>query len=186
MLVETRLIVLTPDYLTTNQSGECAPADVALLVKHFKTGHYPLQDRTHSLDRSSPLWPPLPGNAVKLFLSTSPKTLCLCVSVQHQWTEAEFQQFTVSLEIFYFTSVMLFFILIKQLSSYITCSLRCDSETSTNCLFFVCNFKNKRFVLTIGLSNLLVGLLSFLSHLFTWGKHFTTSLQHTQIANSLL
>ena len=88
MLVETRLVVLTPDYLTTNQSEECAPADVALLVKHFKTGHYPLQDRTHSLDRSSPLWPPLPGNAVKLFLSTSPKTLCLCVSVQHQWTEA--------------------------------------------------------------------------------------------------
>ena len=68
-------MVLTPDYLTTNQSEERAPADVALLVEHFKIGHYPLQDRTHSLDHSSPLCPSLPGKAVKLFLSTSPKTL---------------------------------------------------------------------------------------------------------------
>ena len=38
----------------------------------------------------------------------------------------------------------------------------------------------------VGLSNLLVGLLSFLSHLFTWRKHFTTSFWHTPIAKSLL
>ena len=42
------LTVLTPDDLTTNQSEERAPADVARLVEHFETGHYPLQDRTQS------------------------------------------------------------------------------------------------------------------------------------------
>ena len=106
-MVGTRLMVLTLDYLTTNQSEERAPADATLLVEHFKTGHYPLQDRTHSLDHSSPLCPSLPGNAVKLFLSTSPKTL---VSVFLFSTSEQRLSFSnsVSLEIFYLTSVRLF------------------------------------------------------------------------------
>ena len=69
--------MLTPDYLTTNQSEECPQADHPLLLEHYKTPHYPLQGGTYSLEGISLLWPPLPGRAVKLFLSTSPKTLSL-------------------------------------------------------------------------------------------------------------
>ena len=39
--------------------------------------HHPLQVRTHSSEGTGPLWPPLPGKAIKLFFSTSPKTLSL-------------------------------------------------------------------------------------------------------------
>ena len=45
------------------------------LNHYYKTSHYPLEVRTHSFEGISPLWPPLPGQAVKLFFSTSPKTL---------------------------------------------------------------------------------------------------------------
>ena len=43
---------------------------------NYKTYH-PLQAGTHSSEGMSPLWPPLPGKAVKLFFSTSPKLLSL-------------------------------------------------------------------------------------------------------------
>ena len=42
---------------------------------YYKTPHSPLQVGTHSFEGISPLWPPLPGKAIKLFFSTSPKTL---------------------------------------------------------------------------------------------------------------
>ena len=45
------------------------------LNHYYKTPHYPLQVETHSFEGISPLWPPLPGRAIKLFFSTSPKTL---------------------------------------------------------------------------------------------------------------
>ena len=67
--------MLTPDYLTTNQSEECPQTDQALLLEHYKTPHYPLQEGTHSFKGISPPWPPLSGKAIKLFFSTSPKTL---------------------------------------------------------------------------------------------------------------
>ena len=67
--------MLTPDYLTANQSEKYARAGHALLLEHHKTPHYPLQSGTHRLEGISPLWPPLLGKAIKLFLSTSPKTL---------------------------------------------------------------------------------------------------------------
>ena len=67
----------TPDYLTTNQSEECPRADHALLLEHCKTPHYPLQGGVQSFEGISPLWPPLPGKAIKLLFSTSPKTLSL-------------------------------------------------------------------------------------------------------------
>ena len=41
----------------------------------YKTPHYPLQVRTHGFEGISPLWPPLSGKGIKLFFSTSPKTL---------------------------------------------------------------------------------------------------------------
>ena len=44
---------------------------------YYKTPHYPLQVRTHSFEGIIPLWSPLPGKAIKLFFSTSPKTLSL-------------------------------------------------------------------------------------------------------------
>ena len=46
------------------------------------------QEVGHSLESIS-LWPSLPGKVTKLLLSTPPK-LCLCISIWHQWTEAEF------------------------------------------------------------------------------------------------
>ena len=67
--------MLTPDYLTTDQSEEGPRADHAPLLKHYETPHYPLQGGTHSLEGTTLPWPPLPGKAIKLFLSTSPKTL---------------------------------------------------------------------------------------------------------------
>ena len=67
--------MLTPNYLTTNQSEECPRADHALLLEHYKIPHYPFQAGTHNLEGISPLWPRLPGKAIKLFLSTSPKTV---------------------------------------------------------------------------------------------------------------
>ena len=124
----------------------------------------------HSLDHGSPLWPPWPGKTVKLFLSTSPKTLVsanFCSApVNRGWVSAIH---CLSRNILFYKGNA-FFILIKQLSSCITSSLRRDSKASTNLLFFLCNFKNKTFVLTLGLSNLLVGLLSFLSNLSLRGS----------------
>ena len=37
----------------------------------YKTPHYSLQEGTHSFEGISPLWPPLPGKAIKLSFSTS-------------------------------------------------------------------------------------------------------------------
>ena len=47
------------------------------LNHYYKSSHYPLQGRTHRLKGISPLCPPLPGKAIKLFFSASPKTLSL-------------------------------------------------------------------------------------------------------------
>ena len=56
--------MLTPAYLTpANQNHYC------------KTPYYPLQVGTHNFEGISALWPLLPGKAIKLFCSTSPKTL---------------------------------------------------------------------------------------------------------------
>ena len=65
----------TSTYLTTSHVEECPRADPPSLNHYYKTPHYPLQVGTHSLEGISPLWPPLPGKAIKLFYSTSLKTL---------------------------------------------------------------------------------------------------------------
>ena len=67
-------MTLTPNYLTTSQSEESPRADHALLFEHCKTPHYHFQGQD-SFQGISPLWPPLPGKAIKLFFSTSPKLL---------------------------------------------------------------------------------------------------------------
>ena len=38
-----RSMMLIPSYLTTHQSGKCPQIDHILLLKHYKTPHYPLQ-----------------------------------------------------------------------------------------------------------------------------------------------
>ena len=48
-------MMLTPDYLTTDQSEEGPQADHALLLEHCKTPHYPLQGGTHSFEGIRPL-----------------------------------------------------------------------------------------------------------------------------------
>ena len=45
------------------------------LNHYYKTSYYPLQMGTHSFEGIRPLWPPLPGKAIKLFFSTSFQTL---------------------------------------------------------------------------------------------------------------
>ena len=47
------------------------------LNHYYKNSHYPLHAGAHSFEGICPLWPPLPGKAIKLFFSTSPKTLSL-------------------------------------------------------------------------------------------------------------
>ena len=47
------------------------------LNHYYTTPHYILQVGTHSFEDISPLWPPLPGKAIKLFFSASPKSLSL-------------------------------------------------------------------------------------------------------------
>ena len=69
--------MLISNYLTTKQLEECLRADHALLHEHCKMPQYLLQGGPHSLEGTSLLCSPLPGKAIKLFLSTSPKTLSL-------------------------------------------------------------------------------------------------------------
>ena len=71
-----RLMMLTPNYFTTNQSEKCLQADNPCSLNHsYKTPYYSLQSGTHRPKGMNLLCPPLPGKAIKLFLSTSPKTL---------------------------------------------------------------------------------------------------------------
>ena len=58
-------------------------------LKYYCKTHYSLQDGTKSFEGISPSWPPLPGKAIKLFFSTSPKTLSLSLT-WCQGTEARF------------------------------------------------------------------------------------------------
>ena len=38
------------------------------------------------------LWPPLPGEAIKAIFFSFTQKLCLCISIQRRWTEAEYQR----------------------------------------------------------------------------------------------
>ena len=55
-------------HLDANQSENGPRADHALLLEHYKTPHYPLQGGPYSLEGISPLWPPVPGKAIKAAL----------------------------------------------------------------------------------------------------------------------
>ena len=82
-----RLMMLTSTYLTTNQPIRRMSTSwshlitIKLLTTLSKLGHM-------GFEGISPLWPPLPGKAIKLFFSTSPKTLWDLT--QCQGTEAGF------------------------------------------------------------------------------------------------
>ena len=67
--------MLTSTYLPTNHSKQCPlwTLPVKLLTTPSRW--------EHSFERSSPLWPPLPGKAIKLFFPTWAK-LCLQDSTQ--------------------------------------------------------------------------------------------------------
>ena len=81
----------TPDYLTTNQSEEGPRADHAPLLELLQDSSLTPSRAGHSLMGISPLWPPLPGKAMKLFFSPSPKTLSPTLnsaSVQRGWVLA--------------------------------------------------------------------------------------------------
>ena len=79
----------------TNQKKVHELTTPSSLNHYYKAPRYPLQVGTLSFESVTALWPPLPGKAIKLFFSTSPKTLSLrfnSVSVyrgqilhQHLW-----------------------------------------------------------------------------------------------------
>ena len=71
------MTMLTPDSFVTNQSDVCPQADHPLFLEHSKTPEYPLQGRHTALTLRSlaSLRLLLPGKAIVLFLSTSPKTV---------------------------------------------------------------------------------------------------------------
>ena len=81
--------MLTPIYLTTNQSEECPQLILPSLNNYYKIPHYPLCVTAYSFEGISPLWALLPGKETKIFLSTSPK-LCHRDLFQCQGTEARF------------------------------------------------------------------------------------------------
>ena len=84
-----KLMMLTTDYLTINQSEEGPQGDNALLfiVKLLTTT---LQVGTHNFEGIGLLRPPpLPGKAIKLFFSTLPQTLRF--NSVYRCTEAKFQ-----------------------------------------------------------------------------------------------
>ena len=71
-----RLMMLTLDYLTTNQSKDCPRVDHALLREHWLLTT-PSREG-HSFEGINLPWSPLPGKVINLFLSiTSPKILSL-------------------------------------------------------------------------------------------------------------
>ena len=68
--------MLTPTYLTIDQSAKCPQADHTLLFEPLLQNSSlrpPGQD--NSFEGISLWWPLVPGKAIKLFFSTSPKTL---------------------------------------------------------------------------------------------------------------
>ena len=71
-----RLIMLPLTSPPTNQKN-VHKLIMPCLNHNCKSPHYPLQVGTHSSEGIRPLQPPLPGKAIKLFFSTSPKTLSL-------------------------------------------------------------------------------------------------------------
>ena len=63
-----KLVMLTPSYLTTNQSEEFPWADHTLFLEHYKTLHYLFQDGSHSLECIPLPWSPLSGKVSYYFL----------------------------------------------------------------------------------------------------------------------
>ena len=81
-------MMLTPNDLTTRQSGKWTGPDRALLLTHYKTPHYSLQGGggLQPLRHYPAVFPSLPGNESYFF---SFLQLCLQVFIWHRWTEAD-------------------------------------------------------------------------------------------------
>ena len=79
--------MLTPTYLTTNPSEECPETDHALV--YYNTSPYVSKVGTDGFEGISPVCPPLPGKAIKLSFSTSPRTLSLRFDLALLYREAE-------------------------------------------------------------------------------------------------
>ena len=74
-------------HLDVNQSKNCPRADHIMLLEHYRTPHYPLQGGSQGLQGISPLWPSLPGKAIKATFFCFTQT-SVSVSIQHWRTEA--------------------------------------------------------------------------------------------------
>ena len=79
--------MLTPTYLTNKPLEECPWADYTFF--YYKTCHYLSQVGIHDFEGMSLLFSPLPGKAIKLSFSTSPKTLVseiwFSIGAQKSW-----------------------------------------------------------------------------------------------------
>ena len=64
-LVETRRLMILKLHPDANQSKNCPRTGHTLPLEHYKTPHCTLQGGSHGLQGISPLWPPLPGKAIK-------------------------------------------------------------------------------------------------------------------------
>ena len=73
--------------LLTHQK-KCPETDHALI--YYKTSPYVSKVGTDGFEGISPLCPPLPGKAIKLSFSTSPRTLSLRFDLALLYREAEF------------------------------------------------------------------------------------------------
>ena len=81
------LMILTTTDLTISPSEECPQVDHIFF--YYKTCHYLPQAGMLAIEGMTPLSPPLLGKAVKLSLSTSPKTLSLRYGLAPVYSEAE-------------------------------------------------------------------------------------------------
>ena len=82
-LVETRRLMILEFHLDANQSKNSPQVDHTLLLEHIKLFTNPsMGGGSHSFQSISPLWPPLPGKAIKAtpFYFTQNS---VSVSVQH-------------------------------------------------------------------------------------------------------
>ena len=83
--------MLTPTFLTTNQSEKCPQADHTLPFEPLlqNSSLLPL-GQDNSFEGISLWWPLLPGKAIKLFFSTSPKTLFPEIQISTRVKEQNF------------------------------------------------------------------------------------------------
>ena len=79
-----RLMILTAGHLTAYQSKECSWTDHTLLLQHYKTPHYSLQDGIHSFDSIAHCGPLCMANKTIVFYFSQNSVFRLLFSTGEQ------------------------------------------------------------------------------------------------------